>query len=600
MSVGSDKRSVDDSAIDKAFKERELFQDAIRCAPVPFAVFDADDRLFAWNESYELIHPEAFHDHRDRADAGELHYRDLMRYHIAPDLNESDGALELQRLVDAAKAPVDSPVVKNYPAMGQFKVFRYNLSSGARAGIAMDVSDLVEAQRNLTAARIQAEENARMLAEANAEIQAFAYTDELTGLANRRMLGEKLKRMRDGEGRSRPCVMLHIDLDRFKQVNDLMGHTAGDHVLREVAQLLLRSRRPGDLAVRLGGDEFILLMVDTADVQAGAAVAQTIIDDLSTPIFYNASPCRIGASIGVSTHQLDQVELDDMLSQSDLAMYRAKDRGRNRVEQFDASLQRELNTKCKLGDDILQAIAEQRFLLHYQPQFRCKDMTWSGIEALCRWQQPCGQLLTPGRFFDAAQSLSLIGDIDRCLFSRAAQDLEALQSAGIVPPKVSFNIGYERLIDQQLAEELASLQRPGMVIAVELLETLSLEDPDASFRKVLDNLKAMNIQIEIDDFGSERASINSLVAVSPSSMKIDQRIVLPGPGSTRMRKLIRAIVDIGKALEIPVIAEGVETDAHVEMVCELGCDYMQGFALARPLPVESLIAMFGSDHQLAA
>lgn len=224
-------------------------------------------------------------------------------------------------------------------------------------------------------------------------------------------------------------------------------------------------------------------------------------------------------------------------------------------------------------------------------------MTWSGVEALCRWQLPDGEVLAPGTFFDTAKSLSLLGDIERCLFARAAEDLAFLEDAGLIPPKVSFNLGFERLLDENLSTELASLQRPGLVIAVELLETLSLDDLNSEFMPVLATLRDMNIQIEIDDFGSDRASINSLVTLSPSAMKIDQRIVLPGPQSLRIQKLIQAIVQIGSALEIPVVAEGVETEAHVKMVRELGCQYMQGFALAEPLPREALLDMFGPDRQ---
>ena len=163
--------------------------------------------------------------------------------------------------------------------------------------------------------------------------------------------------------------MLHIDLDRFKQVNDVFGHAAGDHVIREVAKLLQSLCRPDDLAVRLGGDEFVMLLDDDVDSRRGRELAGKIVDQLSKPIYYKSSPCRIGASIGVSENRCNEVGIDHILSQSDLAMYRAKQRGRNRVEHFDTKLQSEFESKLLLGDDIHTAIEEERFILFYQPQY---------------------------------------------------------------------------------------------------------------------------------------------------------------------------------------------------------------------------------------
>jgi len=332
MSKGSDRFSSDSEMVRRALKEREIFQDAIRYSPVPFAVYDEQDRLIAWNPSYENNHPTAFEVHRERANAGELTYRDLMRFQTDPALNAQEAADALDRRVKKAWEKDGPPQIQEYPTTGHYMIYRYWLPSGARAGIAMNVSDLIETQRELTEARIEAEDNARKLAEASAEIQSFAFSDELTGLPNRRMLAETLRILQERPERgNQNFVLLHIDLDRFKQVNDVFGHAAGDFVLRRVSSLLLEHCRPGDLAVRLGGDEFVLLMVDDCDSELGENVARKIIDALSTPIYYNSCACRIGASIGVSAHHYNEIKLDFILSRSDLAMYKAKARGRNRV-----------------------------------------------------------------------------------------------------------------------------------------------------------------------------------------------------------------------------------------------------------------------------
>jgi len=581
----------------RALSDRKILRAAICSAPVPIAIYNDDDQLIAWSPGYEQLHTQAFSDHKESAEAGNLTYRDIMRYTVDSRLCAADAEAELDRLVNSTRENDGTPDIKTYGESSHFKVYRYRLPSGARAGIAMDVSELLETQKQLTVSRNEAEDAIRRLADASAEIQSYAYSDELTGLPNRRMLMETLVKLQDGTTRAdRKIVLLHIDLDRFKQVNDVFGHAAGDHVLREVAKLLQSLCRPDDLAVRLGGDEFVMLLDDDIDSRRGRELAGKIVDQLSKPIYYKSSPCRIGASIGVSENRCNEVGIDHILSQSDLAMYRAKQRGRNRVEHFDTKLQSEFESKLLLGDDIHTAIEEERFILFYQPQYRCSDMKWIGVEALCRWQLESGEVLTPGRFFETAKSLSLLGDIERCTFQRVSKDLDFFESADMLPPKISLNVGYERLLDGTLTEDLASLQRPGLDIAVELLETLALEDLNSEFMPVLESLKKMGIQIEIDDFGSDHASINSLVSISPSAMKIDQRIVLPGPSSEKIQKLIQAIVDIGSALDIPIIAEGVETDEHVRMVRDLGCDYMQGYALSKPMSREELLHLFGPEQ----
>lgn len=592
MSSGTEVGSANCQDIESMRAELALLKGAIHAAPVPFAVFDRADRLITWNAAYEAIHEGAFAAHRDRATAGTLNYREIMRFQLDASLQGEALEAELDRLASNETSNAVQTHVRNLGAKGHFKVYRYRAESGARAGIAVDVNDLIATQRELVDARNLAEENARRLQAANTEIRSHAYYDELTGLPNRRLLIDTLERLRnEPQSAQRPCTVLHIDLDKFKQVNDMFGHAAGDHVLRHTASLLQRSLRSKDIVVRLGGDEFALLLVDDCDAKQGKALAQHLIDELQVPIDFQGSACRVGASIGVSEHRLENAELDHILSCSDLAMYRAKARGRNRVEVFDQALNDELQRKKVIGDILYAAVQDQQFLPYYQPQFRCADKAWVGVEALCRWQHPDGKLLSPGEFFDSATAMALIGDIDRCLFAHLDCDLDAFAAAGILPPKLSVNIGLERLLDADLASQLGSLKRPDLAVAVELLESLSI---DEDVLQALESLKHNGVHVEIDDFGSERASISSLVSVSPSVMKIDRKIVIPGLESERMRKLIRSIVDIGRALDIAVVAEGVESEQHIALVRELGCDYMQGIALCEPLSCADLIDRFSS------
>lgn len=590
MDVTREQVLNDPVLFERMFREWQILREAVRQSPIHFAVYDEQDRLIAWNLGYEGNHPEAFSERRAEAEAGHLHYRDLMRYQVALSVPADKVEAELDRLVALQRQSTGEPVTRCYPSVGHVKVYKYRLNSGATAGLATNINDLVAQQEDLEAARQQAEDTARRLERAHAEIEKIAYHDSMTGLPNRYRLQQSLQDLRNDPARQdAPCVVLHIDLDRFKQVNDTLGHAAGDHVLVKVATILQGLCRSSDMAVRLGGDEFVVVMVGNCDEAAGCALAERIVATVSEPIYYNASPCRIGASIGVSEMTVAEADLDAILSRADLAMYRAKERGRGRVERFDDDLKRAIAAKSRLADDLLVAIDEQQFVPVYQPQFSCRDGRLWGVETLCRWDHPSGTELSPPDFMKVATDMSLLGAIDRCLFSKVAQDLDWLQERGLVLPKVSLNVGYERLTDVTLAGDLASLKRPGLTISVELLETLSMDNRDDAFSTALDALREAGIDIEIDDFGSNRASVTSLIAVSPTAMKIDQAIMLPGPGSPRMQRLIKAIVDIGTALDIPVVAEGVETAEHVALARTLGCDVVQGFALARPMRRDALL-----------
>lgn len=590
--MSNDNKPVSEHRVrlERMVKEWGILRDAIRSAPMPFAVYDFEDRLLAWSPSYEKMHSKAFAVSGSDVESGEISYRELMCFRIDPSLSVEDAELELDRLVRPAKSTGIMQEIRETPELGHSRIYRYRLESGARAGIAVDVNDLIDANKKLATAQEQIERISQRLNEANTEFEQLAFYDELTGLPNRRTLGIALDDLRaifDSENRS--CVVLSIDLDRFKHINDKIGYAAGDYVLRQVAQRLESLCRSEDFVIRLGSDEFALIMIGDCDLASGEEMASKIIHEISAPIIFNSIPCRITASIGVSEHHVDTVELDNVMLQSDLALYRAKSRGRNRVERFDSVACSQLSGRSLLFENLLTAVEENQFVPYYQAQFRCSDMAWWGVETLCRWLTPEGNMFAPGEFFDLASDLSLLGDIDRCMFKKVSEDLGLLEACGLVPPRLSLNISRERLLDQNLSAELASLQRPQFDLAVGLQELPSQESVEEVHRQALDALVNEGVQIEMHDFSSNRGSISSLIAVSPAAIKIDRQIVLPCVDSVLMQKMIMAIVEIGAELNIPVIAGGVETAAHVEMVCKLGCTYMQGFALAMPMNRDDFI-----------
>ncbi len=588
---------ADPDQLDRVLREWTMLREAIRESPVLFAVYDENDYLVVWNRSYEDNHPEAFAKHRAEAEAGTLHYRTLLNYQISKSVPPEELDAELDRLVTAQRAGDGTPVERRYEPAGWMRVHKYVVPSGAAAGVAMNIDDLKSKEAELARLHAAAEETAERLRIANAEIEKLALHDDLTGLPNRRMLDRFLAdRRQDPAQQARLCAILHMDLDRFKQINDTIGHAAGDYVLKHFAKMLQGLCGDEDIAVRIGGDEFVFVLLTECTEDRAHDVALQIVDSASKPIDYGGNICRIGASVGITLVPLAHADLDTCLPRADLALYRAKERGRGRVEVFDDALQDEMVATAMLADELMAALEKEEFFPVYQPQFSAADLSITGVETLCRWRRPDGKVLGPDAFLKIAGDLSLIGAIDRVMYQNVHKDLDHLEQIGLLPPSISLNIGYQRLLDGDLIHDLSTLRRPGLTVVVELLETLSLDTPEDEVLFAIDAVREAGVQVEIDDFGSCRASIVSLISVAPNAMKIDRQIVGPGPGSENYRRLIKAIVDIGKALNIRVIAEGVETSEHVRMVQDLGCDILQGYALARPMPLADLEALLTTQR----
>lgn len=585
-----DQALADPQMLERILREWQIMHEAIRESPVHFAIYGADDKLVAWNRSYEGNHPEAFESHRAEAEAGTLDYRTLLSYQIAQSLPADEVGAEIERLVEAQRSSDGTPVERRYPSVGYMRVYKYRLPSGAVAGLAMNISDLKEKEEELAKWWSAAQDTAERLRHANAEIEKLALHDDLTGLPNRRYLVRHLDELSDNAVAGHEAALLHIDLDRFKQINDTIGHTAGDYVLCHVSNILKLLVQPNDLATRIGGDEFIFVRAN-CQAEEAAALANEIVAAVSEPIDWRGHPCRIGASVGVTLFSPNEADLDALLPRADLALYRAKERGRGRLEVFDAAMQDEMVSNARLSDEIMDAIDRAEFFPVYQPQFSAADLSVSGVEALCRWRHPNGKILAPDTFMKIATQLSLIGSIDRIMFEKVGADFAHLEEKNLLPSSLSLNIGYERLLDADLAKQLGALRRPNLSVVVELLETLSLDAPEDEVLFAIDRLKESGIDIEIDDFGSCRASIVSLISVGPSALKIDRQIVMPCLESPNYRRLISAIVDIGQALGIKVVAEGVEAEDHVRLMRDLGCDVLQGYALARPMPLKDLISL---------
>ena len=465
-------------------------------------------------------------------------------------------------------------------------------------GVNWDVSadvllqeELCQAQRE-TAQRNEELENARQRMEYN------SLHDALTGLPNRRYLDQRLDALVAAADRpGTRLTVLHMDLDRFKEINDTLGHGAGDAILRHVAQELQSMVGECDFVARIGGDEFVIVCQGCDLSEGYETMGSNLISAVNRPIVYNGHECRVGASIGIADRIEPELTAEQLLVNADIALYEAKRRGRNRVERFNENLRaRTINIK-RTADAILRSLADDDFIAWYQPQFDARTLAINGVEALARWHHPQQGILAPYAFLETAENLNVVSQIDASILDQALEQLARWRTEGLGIEHVSVNISAQRLFEDKLLDHLAQIDfKPGS-LSFELLESISFDDKADAVAESLERIRARGIAIEIDDFGTGYASILSLIKLSPSRLKIDRQLVAPIVTNPAQRKLISSIVDIGRSYGIGIVAEGVETMEHAAILRDLGCQTLQGYALARPMSPDNFIE-FARKHAL--
>ncbi len=468
-------------------------------------------------------------------------------------------------------------------------------------GVNWDVTADVKLNEELRLANSMSEARNAELAAAKERIEFNALHDSLTGMPNRRYLDDIVAdhaiRFARGE---EVAVVLQIDLDRFKQINDTLGHAAGDAMLSHAAAILCSTVEPGDFVARVGGDEFVIICrfapdSERAELARLAELAENIIASMQKPLVFQGHECRVGVSIGIATDMDSVADPMRLLVNADIALYRAKSKGRNRFQFFNDALQEEIVITKRVADEILSGIDAGQFIAYYQPQFDAESLEIIGVEALARWQHPTKGLLAPAAFMKIADELNAVATIDRMVLEHTLHDFETWERVGIGIPKVSVNVSARRLNDEELIRSLERLDlRPGTV-SFELVESIFLDDNDELVTWNVDRIKELGIDIEIDDFGTGYASIVSLMKLKPRRLKIDRQFIMPIARSPAQRHLVGSIVDIGKSLGIEVLAEGVETMEHARILRQLGCNALQGYAFARPMSSQDLIGFARSQ-----
>ncbi|MQW87582.1 EAL domain-containing protein [Sinorhizobium saheli] len=454
-------------------------------------------------------------------------------------------------------------------------------------GVNWDVTGDVETRATLSEAKRLAEAHSAELEAARHRMEFNALHDPLTGLPNRRYLDQVLADRGRHFGTRAKLSIFHIDLDRFKQINDTMGHAAGDEILRHAANLLRASARRDDFVARIGGDEFVIIRA-SGGPDEDAALASRVIEAMSVPVRYKDQECRVGVSIGIAAQARVAEDLSQILVNADIALYEAKRRGRNRHETFTGALKTAVFKTKQTADEILRGLEQNEFVAYFQPQFCPKSLDIIGVEALARWDHPTKGLLGPHAFLKTAEDINVVAAIDQKILEQALFQICRWEANGIHIPKISVNLSYPRLRDDGLIGRLEQMSIPEGRLSFELLESISFDENDVTVIANIRRIKELGIDIEIDDFGTGYASILSLLKLTPRRLKIDRQLVLPILDSPAERRLVESIIDIGTSLGIEVIAEGVETLEHARILKELDCHGLQGYAFARPMSANEI------------
>ncbi|SNY91845.1 diguanylate cyclase (GGDEF) domain-containing protein [Cohaesibacter sp. ES.047] len=479
-------------------------------------------------------------------------------------------------------------VQKHFRTVGSFLK---DENGGRRlVGLNWDITTDVEREKELCLARTESDERNQELEEAKARLEALAKHDFLTRLPNRRYLDEKLTGSEyEPSLMSETLQMLKIDLDGFKDINDSFGHAAGDIMLRRTADLLRSAIKEGEFAARIGGDEFVLLCDSAKEPSRPETLAKQLLSEIDRPIDYRGRTCRLGMSIGISSGKDAFLDADKMLSNSDLALYQVKQKGKGGFEVFSQPLYQRVRQERELAEDLLRAIETREFIAHFQGQYCAKTHNLVGVEALVRWNHPRRGMLQPCEFLGLAESLGLTSTIDALVLDQTIEAKAFWEKRGLTVPRVSVNVSARRLGDADLISKLKKIDFDWRSLTFELLESTFLDHSDTQVAANIRQIRNMGIEIEIDDFGTAYASIVSLTHLLPHRLKIDRELIQPVINSTDQRELVHSIIQIGRTLGIGTVAEGVETMVHADILEAMGVDVLQGYAFCRPVTAERFL-----------
>jgi diguanylate cyclase (GGDEF)-like protein len=419
-------------------------------------------------------------------------------------------------------------------------------------------------------------------------VEYLAYHDGLTALPNRSLFSKLLgQSISEAQRYRKPLAVLFLDLDRFKQINDALGHAAGDQLLQEVAKRLKGCVRESDAVARLGGDEFVVLLPQVHDGALAAAVAQKILAAIAKPFALIGQEFRVTASIGISVYPKDGLDEQTLTKNADVAMYHAKNEGKNNFQFYSESLDAHSLERLTLESSLRHALERNEFQLHYQAKRDIRSGRITGMEALLRWEHPDLGTVAPLRFIPVAEETGLILPIGKWVLKTACMQNVTWQKQGLPSVSIAVNLTARQFFDEQLLDDVqAILQTSGMQAAfleLEIAESLLIQNVENTAR-ILAGLKALGVRIAIDDFGIGYSSLALLERFPLDSIKIDRSFIRGLTGATEDGGLADAIIAMGRSLSMTVVAQGVETREQAEFLRVHACDELQGFYFKRPLP----------------
>jgi diguanylate cyclase (GGDEF)-like protein len=424
-----------------------------------------------------------------------------------------------------------------------------------------------------------------------AQAEHRAYHDALTGLPNRYLFLDRLERAVTQAARTKTRVaVLFLDLDRFKTINDSLGHTAGDHVLREVGRRVEAAVRASDSVARIGGDEYMVLSSGVRDEEDAMRIAVKVLDCLRVPVVLEGQEIFVNASLGVSLYPTDGENPETLVKNADAALHRAKEMGGNRHQMYHADLNRRALERLQLESDLRHAVSRDEFLLHYQPIFEMPGNRFCGCEALLRWNHPQRGVLGPGAFIKVAEITGILAEINPWLLRSACRDARRFEDVLGRPVSVAVNASARQFMEPGLVSQVqGALRESGLdagLLEIEITESLAMEKAEATVR-TLERLKALGVKISIDDFGTGYSSLAYLPQFPIDTLKIDRSFISPieRPGDAA---IVATVVALARTIGVKTVAEGVETQEQLTAVGEEGCDRVQGFLLGHPLPREEL------------
>ncbi|MDV7145210.1 EAL domain-containing protein [Tropicimonas sp. TH_r6] len=431
------------------------------------------------------------------------------------------------------------------------------------------------------------------LRQQQAELERAATTDPLTGIRNRRGLAGFIAKQAVSRKVGSRLAIFHLDLDSFKSINDMNGHEAGDHVLKEIASRLTAHRAAFPVIARVGGDEFLLAQTSHGDDASVLEIAQQVVEDVSLPIQYFGLSLRIGASIGIAFAEDTREEtIEQAAANADIALYAAKSMGRNHCLIFESGMRAAAMRAIEVSSDIHYGLERDEFQPLFQPQVDASTGKIVGFEALARWYHPSRGLLSASEFVSYAENAHLLEAIDDTIFEHACEAIPILAAFGVGMATVSVNVSTARLGDARLVEKLIRATDRVCVardrIRIEILESTLLNERCGNILRNIFELSKAGFEMELDDFGTGHTAIASLRNYPISRIKIDRSLITDIQQDRTLQALSGTIVDLGRKLGIDVLAEGVETDEELRYLTSIGCSQVQGYLIAEPMPLETL------------